>query len=53
MEAALILGIVSLIIEKGVPAFLEWQDGTKLEDPTLLDIENLKVVSMSDKVEEE
>jgi|TARA_Y100000310_G_scaffold182326_1_gene182417 hypothetical protein len=50
MSASLILAIVSLIFEKGVPDYLEWKDGVKLENPTLKDIEALKVVKMSDKI---
>jgi hypothetical protein len=52
MDPVLILGIISLIIEKGVPAYLEWQDGMKLENPTVEDIENLKVKKISEKMEE-
>ncbi len=40
-EAVMILYIMNLIMAKGVPAFIRWKDGTKLEDPTLEEVEAL------------
>lgn len=51
MNAEIILAAIALILEKGIPAYMEWQDGVKLEDPTLEDFENLKVKTMAEKME--
>lgn len=48
--AILIVNMINLIIEKGLPAYIEWQDGVKIENPTLDDFEALKVKKMSEKV---
>ena len=49
MDAKLILKMIELLIEKGVPAFIEWNDGTQIENPTVEDFEALKVKKMRDK----
>jgi hypothetical protein len=50
MDANIVLALISLIMEKGIPAYIQWQDGVKLENPTLEDFEALKVKKMSEKV---
>ena len=47
--AVLIVNIINLIIEKGIPAYIEWKDGVSLTEPTLDDFEVLKVQKMSEK----
>lgn len=39
--ALIILSIIELIITKGIPAYMEWSDGMKIENPSLADIEAL------------
>lgn len=47
--AVLIVNIINLIIEKGIPAYIEWKDGMSLTEPTLEDFDALKVQKMSEK----
>jgi len=47
--ALLSLQIIALILEKGVPAYLQWQDGATLTNPTLEDIVALRVKKISEK----
>jgi len=48
--ATLIIGLIRLLIEKGVPVYMEWADGMELKDPTLEDIQALHgLVPMPDK----
>ena len=49
MNTALIIKLIELLIEKGVPAFIEWNDGTQIENPTMEDFEALKVKKMDEK----
>lgn len=46
------LRILDMILEKGLPALIKWQDGTVLENPTAEDFENLKVKTFEEKEEE-
>lgn len=39
--ALIILKIIELILSKGIPAYMEWADGMKIQNPTLVDIEKL------------
>jgi hypothetical protein len=48
-KAVLIVNLIDLILSKGVPAYMEWQDGVKLENPTIEDFEALKVKTMDEK----
>lgn len=41
--AILIVHLLELILAKGVPAYIEWQDGVYLNNPTAEDFEKLKV----------
>ena len=41
--------LLEMVAEKGIPAFIKWQDGTEIDQPTLEDFENLKVKKMSEK----
>lgn len=50
MKPELILALISLVLEKGLPTYIKWQDGVSLTDPTLDDFENLKVKGMRDKL---
>lgn len=52
MKEALLINLIGLILEKGVPAFIKWQDGVELANPTLEDLEALKVKKMSEKNKE-
>lgn len=41
-NAMLVLALIRLLVEKGIPAYIEWKDGQKLEgDVTLERIEEL------------
>ena len=51
-KALIILNLMDLIMTKGIPAYIQWQDGVKLENPTIEDFEGLKVKRMSDKAGE-
>jgi len=42
--ALIILAIIQLILEKGIPAYLEWSDGMSIKNPTLEDIEKLLTI---------
>jgi len=48
--ALIIVNIMNLMVEKGIPAFIEWNDGTALDDPTIEDFEKLKVKTMAGKI---
>lgn len=48
--AILAINLIDLLITKGIPVYIEWQDGSKLENPTIEDFEKLKVKKMSEKV---
>jgi hypothetical protein len=49
-ELALIaIKILDLVIEKGIPAFIAWNDGTEITDPTADALDALKVKKMSEK----
>lgn len=50
--AILAINLIDLILTKGIPAYIEWQDGVKLENPTIEDFEKLKVKKMSEKAGE-
>ena len=39
--ALIILKIIELILDKGIPAYMEWSDGMSIKDPPLEDIEKL------------
>lgn len=52
MKAELIVAAISLILEKGIPTYMKWQDGMELTDPTIEDFEKLKVKGMREKLEE-
>ena len=39
--ALIILKIIELILDKGLPAYIEWSNGMKIENPTLEDIAKL------------
>jgi hypothetical protein len=47
--AVIAVNVIELILEKGIPAYMKWQDGMELENPTLADFEALKVKKMSEK----
>lgn len=51
-KAVLIVSAIDLLLTKGIPTYIEWQDGVKLENPTIEDFEALKVKKMSDKAGE-
>lgn len=48
-KAALVLKVFELLLEKGVPAYMKFTDGTTIENPTIEDFEKLKVKKMSEK----
>jgi hypothetical protein len=52
MTPELILAAITLILEKGVPFVMKFNDGTKLENPTIEDFEKLKVKGMREKLNE-
>jgi hypothetical protein len=47
--AIIAVNLIDLILTKGIPAYMEWQDGVKLDNPTLADFEALKVKTMDEK----
>jgi hypothetical protein len=49
MKAMLILAMIELILTKGIPAYIAWKDGVKLEDPTLEDVKALMDIKRPDE----
>lgn len=52
-KAVLIVNLIDLIMTKGIPAYMKWQDGMELKDPTIEDFEALKVTPLPELPETE
>ena len=49
VNANLLLNAIEILLTRGIPIYMEWANGDKLENPTIEDFEALKVKKMSEK----